>query len=468
MEKLKLSSKLGYGMADLGGCLVNMIITSYYMYYCTNIVNIPLVTVGIIIFISKIWDGINDIIVGGLVDRTYTRQGQARPWIVRFTIPFVIISCFMFAIPSNASLTAKVIWAIIAYSIFTWCYTAINLPYSSLMTLMTNDNTERTALNTIRMICALIGNIFVMAGYLPLVDIVTVKTRDKAAAYLIVTVIYAIAGGALWFVTYFTCHEKRVYTPEEIAEKKAMMKSGNKDYSMWQHAKYLFTRNLPWLCTFGISLCFFIRQTLDSNSVVYYFIYVLKKPEASSSLFSTAAYICMIALIPISAFILAKIGNKKMMFFSNLIVAICLIAGFLFNSNVVLAYILHSLSFGLVVVSTIAILNMLADSIDYGEVKYGLRLDGLGMAAYSFSSKVGPAAGSLVCTFIYALCKLDTSVEVGGTQPGSAVWGINVTLWLIPAVLHMIVAVLAVIYPLTAQKRNDMEKELESKRNHIV
>lgn len=464
MDKLKISAKIGYGAADLGGCLINMIITSYYMYYCTNVINIPLVIVGMIIFVSKIWDGINDIIVGGMVDRTFTEKGQARPWIAKFTIPFAVISCFMFAIPAGATVTVKVIWAVIAYSIFTWCYTAINLPYSSLMTLMTNDSVERTTLNTVRMVCALIGNIIVMACFLPLVEILTKKTGNKPVSYLITVIIYAFVAACLWFITYFVCHEKKVYTPEEIAEKKAQIKSDNKNYSVLQHARYLFTQNLPWLCSLGISLCFFTRQAVDSNSVVYYFVYVLRLPEASSSMYSTASYICMVVFLPISAIILAKIGNKRMMAISNIAVVICLVLGFLFSNNLTMSYIFHSLSFGLVVVCTISILNMLADSIDYGEVNYGLRLDGLGMTAYSFASKVGPAIGSLLCTLIFAVSQLDTSIEAGGIQKASALIGINITLWIIPATLHSIVAILSIIYPLTEKKRNEIMNTLIEKR----
>ncbi|MDR1272377.1 MAG: MFS transporter, partial [Clostridiales Family XIII bacterium] len=171
-DKLSLRTKLAYACGDAGCCFITYISINYYTFYMTNMIGLSLVVASIIVVISRIWDAINDIFVGVMVDRTYTPKGKARPWIKWFLIPLVVISILMFAVPNSLPNSAKAAWCGIAFCIFTLFYTTVNLPYGAMLPLMTKSGSQRTQLATFRMFGAMVGVIGIQIFFLPTVAII--------------------------------------------------------------------------------------------------------------------------------------------------------------------------------------------------------------------------------------------------------------------------------------------------------
>ena len=127
--RLNNKTKYSYMFGDLGCCLMNYMLINYFMFYCTNMLGISIAAVGMIMFIARIWDAINDIGVGALVDRTHTKVGKARPWIKWFALPCALSCLMMFSAPAGASNIVKVSWVAFGYFLFAVFYTTVNLPY---------------------------------------------------------------------------------------------------------------------------------------------------------------------------------------------------------------------------------------------------------------------------------------------------------------------------------------------------
>ena len=155
--------------------------------------------------ISKLFDGVSDIIIGILVDKTKSRHGKARAWLLWMTIPYGLTAVLMFLIPSNATELVQAVYVFITYNLaVTIVYTAINLPYGTLAAMMTRDQNERSSINIFRMVMANISNLIVSAATLPLIKLL----GDTQKAWIKVTTIYAVAGMIMILLCFHNCHER--------------------------------------------------------------------------------------------------------------------------------------------------------------------------------------------------------------------------------------------------------------------
>jgi GPH family glycoside/pentoside/hexuronide:cation symporter len=471
MDKLSVKTKSSYACGDLGCVLIGHIVGNYFMFYCTNMIGLTLVSVGIMMFICRIWDAGNDLIIGALVDRTHTEEGKARPWIKRNLIPCTLAAFLMFAAPASVSVMVKLLWVGIAYFAYTWFYTAVNLPYGSMLPLMTKDSKERTTLSTFRFVGVYIGMFAVLGGALPLISVIGDKLfgGERTYAYTIIAGLYCLVGALALYILYRNCHEsvyeelrrdekKRGITLED--KKQEDKKAGLKSFAV--DVSYL-VRNKPWIIAFLILFLTFLKGPFGTSSLVYYYLYYLGIDETQSAMYSFLTLLVGVPILPFVPKIIGKWGYRPPLVVGLGLTAVMSVLQFFVGRNLPVVIVLGaigSLSFTVLGAAGVA---MLADALEYGDWKFDRRLEGIGTAAYSFSSKAGPAVGGLAVTAILAIGGLNTGLKLGGVQTEGALMAIRLCMFIIPAILTFLQIILLFLYPLSRDQYAEIVKDLETR-----
>jgi GPH family glycoside/pentoside/hexuronide:cation symporter/probable glucitol transport protein GutA len=262
IPKLSLLSKVSYGMGDLASNLSWTFISSYFAVFLTDIAGIEAAIVSVMLLVTKVWDGVNDPIVGAIEERTKSKCGRFRPWILYCSPLLAVANILCFTTPFSGAV-AKIVWGCIGYILIDTFYGMVNLGYGALSTVMTYDPKERTELNAWRMIGQNVGSVILSLISMPLILFFSGGERPAAQGYAITTAIYAIVAIPLFLLLFFTSRE--VVKPVE--EKKAPIK---------ETIRVVLT-NKPLVCIFFMMLFYMTGFFGRLGLVVYYYIYVLKR-----------------------------------------------------------------------------------------------------------------------------------------------------------------------------------------------
>ena len=443
MESIKLKEKLGYGMGDFASNLIYSGITSFLIYYYTDVAGIAAATVGLILMISRILDAFVDIAMGIFVDKTKSKHGKARPWLMWMAIPFALSAVLLFSVP-DVSMTTKIIYAFITYNIVNIIYAAINIPYGVLNSLMTQDQYQRSVLNIFRMCSAIFGALFVSMATMPLVE----KLGGGAHAWQIAFGIYGVIAAVMFLVVFKTTKE-RVRPAAELQQ----------DVPVRVGVKALF-QNKYWILVLVLMIVTYIGNGLAGVNV-YFAQYMLN----DAGLLGIISMVTMIPLILGMFFvapIIKRFGKRNSIVWG---MGLTIIGGIVVATNpqsltiVLVGGVIKSLG---VVPLSACMFAMLADTIEYGEWKSGVRSEGLVYSAGSFGTKVGAGIGAGITGLV---------LSMGGyageqaTQSASALASINMLYIYIPLALTVIQIVLLMFYKLDKQYPQ-IVKELEERKGN--
>ncbi|HQN94126.1 MAG TPA: MFS transporter, partial [Prolixibacteraceae bacterium] len=382
-SEVSLKEKIGYGLGDAASSMFWKIFSFYLAIFYTDIFGISAVAAGTMFLVTRIWDTANDPIMGIIGDRTNTRWGKFRPYLLWGAIPFGILGILLFTTP-NFDTTGRLVYAYITYTFMMMAYTAVNVPYASLLGVMTANTNDRTTLASYRMVFAFGGSLLVVAIYQPLVDFFKSVVTVETAYQLTMVVIGAIA--VLFFFLTFS------WTKERIKPPKSQQNSLKEDF------KNLLA-NVPWFVLLGAGVMTLIFNSVRDGVAMYYFKYYIVDDTAvaiskMTFTFSTLYFLVgqafnmagVIMAKPVSAllgkrktFMLAMIGAavfSSMFYFCN-------------KDNVVLVYVLQSVTSFCAGVIFPLLWSMYADTADYSEWKTGRRATGLVFSASSMSQKLG-------------------------------------------------------------------------------
>lgn len=381
---LSLKEKISYGYGDLAANFVWGMITSYLLFFYTDVFGLTAASAGTLFLVTRIFDAANDPVMGVIVDRTKTKHGKARPYLLYFAIPFGIISVLAFITPDLAY-TGKLVYAYITYTLLGMAFTAIVLPYGALMPMMTRNTGERAELNSYRGIGRSIGSILVAACTLPLVNLL--GGGNQQVGFPIVMAIYSIIGVFLFWITFKNCHERVQGIKKNTTLKKSI---GH------------MLKNKYWILIFINAFLWFARLGVMNGMLIYYLTYVIEKP-GSIPINLALLYIANLVGSILALKILRKYSSRNSSMFmytlaTLLLASLLLIEGqsmVLFGAIFFLANIM--IGFG-----DPATLTMLADTIDYQEWKFGNRSEGLLFSSYSFATKFGIAIGSSFIAYALA------------------------------------------------------------------
>ena len=294
--KISMREKIAYGLGDTSCNIVVGLTTSLLTFFYTDYIGVPVTMIGLIILISRFFDGGSDVVMGLIVDRTKSKYGKARPWVLWASIPYAIGCVLLFTVPPTST-TVKVIYIFITYNfIQTVCYTALNLPYSSLAALMTRNQYERGSINAIRMALSPFGRILATAVTLPLVK----ALGDDQRAWIMAAAIYGAIALALLLFCFFNTKE-RVQLAADQADTKVPISIS---------LKALF-KNKYWALGLLLWAMLSVYMTLSGTSLSYYSKWILGNSLLTSPLYLAEQIPCIVLtfFIPLA---LKKISKRNL------------------------------------------------------------------------------------------------------------------------------------------------------------
>ncbi|WP_426451636.1 MFS transporter [Paenibacillus sp. S-38] len=438
-EKLSLKERFGYAVGDLSTNVIFTAISTFLTFFYTDIAGISAGAVGTIFLVTRIVDGILDIGIGALVDRTKSRHGKARPWIKWMAVPFGLSVMVLFTAP-NVGETGAIIYASVTYFVCMMIYSAINIPYSAMNSLMTQDPYQRTVLNITRMVLSLTGGVAISMFTMPVVNAFGGGKMGWALTFGIIGAVSPL----LYAITYKTTRER--VKPVVV----------QKDIPLRKGARALL-RNKYWIIVLLFSIILFLNTGISSALNIYYAQYILHDPGLVAAL-GIASILPIIVGILLCAPLMKRIGKR------NTILVGCFIT--LAGSLLILV---DSSDFGIVLISTIlktlgvapAVATgsaLLADTVEYGEWRTGARTEGLIFSGASLASKIGSGFGGAIVGWALAI-----GGYVGGLseQSDSAITAIKVLYIGFPIVLVLLQIGFMMMYTLE-KKLPSIVEELQS------
>jgi GPH family glycoside/pentoside/hexuronide:cation symporter len=434
-DKIRAGELLAYGSGDLGMSVAWSVLGAFTTFYLTNVVGLGAATAGTIILVSKLFDGVSDVAVGALVDRTRTKYGKARPWLIRMALPTGICYFLFFACPDLAE-WGKILWVFVTYNLMsTVCYTAVNIPYAALSPLMTRHAPSRVSLNIVRMICAVLSGVIASSATMPVVN----ALGGGPEAWRLVSGVYAGFMTAMILVAGFLTKER--YGAADLAAGRAEEKVPLK-----VALKALVT-NKYWALMTGCLLLFYIVQNAGNGMNVYYFKYILgdENMMGLAAVAGALPVLVGLALMPLLTKRFSKGTLARVSALAHGVFALVL----LIDTESLALFLVKCVLLGFAMVPFAAVgFAMLADICDFGYWKSGVRGEGLVNSAASFGIKVGTGIGAASIGWILGLGGFDANLAV---QPESAIVAMKVLVIGVPAVLSLAQFALLLFYRLDKQ-----------------
>ncbi len=480
--KLSILEKIGYSLGDLAANLIFQTLMTFLAYFYTDVYKIPAGTASVIIFTGGFVGAFFNVLMGIIADRTNTRWGKFRPWILWTAIPFGVLSLLAFSTP-NFSDSGKVAYALITYFLLVLIYSANNLPYSALSGVITGDMKERNSLSSYRFVAVMVAQFIIQSLLLPLA--LSLGHGDKAVGFEKVMFFFAITGVVCFIITFLTTKERIVAATSEKS-------------SIKQDLTDLF-KNKPWLIMLGLTILVFITLSLKGGMYIYYFKYYLNTqaqasflndigfnnfivglnstitglglgkfewPEdaatSANSLFNASGIIFQIIGIMFSKPLADRFGKRNIFGIFLVISALCLVLFNFYDRNAIglvfITQILHGFFYGI----TIPILwAMIADVADYSEWKNNRRATAIIFSAMIFGLKIGLSVGGAIGA---ALLSNYGYVPEQAEQTASTVSGIKMAVSVYPGLIFIVGALLLFGYEINKTMELKIEAELKERR----
>lgn len=454
--KLGWNERLGYGMGNFGMAWVNGMMSAFLMKYLTDVSLVDAGVVSAIIAISKLFDGVSDLIMGRIVDGTHSKFGKARVWLIWMCIPLAISTVLLFSVPASMTGVIKYIYVFILYNLVNAVfYTAMFVPYNSLISLTTTDSYEHGMLGNISMIFQTIANICMNTFFMTMV----VKFSGAAEPYLqeaqsgwtMATIVVGIIIG----VSALLC----VMGTKERTAAQAENGEGPKDnVPVGKALKSLFT-NRYWLSMIFAMFVIFFIIVMYSAGAIFYCADVLGDYALYTPV-NNALSISQFAIMFFTPFFMKKFG-KHMTYMVGLVgMGLGFLGTGLAGTNVALLIVFNALKgIGLGAAGGMAF-GMVADTLEYGEWKDGFKTVGMGNAAISAAQKLGLGIGQVVLGLILDFGGYDGSLPA---QSESAKAAITFLYNWLPAIMIVVTFVIMLTYKLD-KNLPQIQKELEERR----
>ncbi len=442
-QKLSVKEKVGYGLGDFAANIVFQTVMIFLMYFYTDIFGIPAAAVGTLFLLSRIWDAVNDPLMGALADRTKSKHGRFRPWIKWTAIPFGILAVLMFTTP-DFSESGKIVYAYVTYILMMMIYTANNIPYGALSGVMTANSVERTSLNSYRFVLGQSAALMVQGATLPLIAFFGMG--DKALGYQLTMAFFSLIAIGMFYVTFYTTKERIVPTQTEVTPIKEDLKD--------------LLNNRPWAILFVMGLVTFIFLSLRIAVGLYYFKYYVGD-ESLFSMFAVLGTLGLIIGIPLSKPLTKKFGKRNTYIASNALSGIGVLALFIPSPDQYIAVYVISALVGFFNGPSVPILwAMYADTADYAEWKFGRRATGIVFSAATFGQKFGWGIGGAITGWLLTIFNYVPNME----QSPEALLGIKLMLSIIPGVLMILSVGLLFFYTLTEPFMEKVQADLAERR----
>jgi glycoside/pentoside/hexuronide:cation symporter, GPH family len=441
--RLSLNEKVAYGLGDTASNFFYQFFNLFVVFYYTDIFGLSAAVVGTMTLSIRVFDAIVDPTIGIVADRTNTRWGKFRPYLLWVALPYGILGYVMFLNPSLTQ-DGKLAYAYVTYGLMWIAYSAINIPYSALMGVMSPSSEERTSLSTYRFIFAFIGQFLIAWLTVPLKNLLGHGNEAEGIRYTML--IFAVLSVVLFLYTFANTRE-RVQPP-----------AGQKGAFGTDLANVV--RNGPWVALFISGLFTLINAAVRGGSIIYFFKYVVRD-ESKFTLYGTTGSVAFIAGAVCTKLFLRMGDRRMLMIVLSIINALGMASFYFVDPHSYGLLIALNIVASFVVGPTPAILwSMYADTVDYGEWKFGRRTTGLLFSAAVFSQKIGLAIGTGALGWMLAYFGFVANTEL----PALTTNGIRLLFSAIPAALALMGAFAIFFYPITDLKMKEIEAELASRK----
>jgi Na+/melibiose symporter-like transporter len=483
-DTLSVREKIGYSLGDLAANLIFQTLVTFLAFFYTDVFRIPAGTAATIIFVGGMLGAfVFTPAIGLIADRTVTRWGKFRPWILWTSVPFGVLALLAFSTPDFGE-RGKVFYALGTYTLLVLIYAANNLPYSALSGVITGSMAERNSMSSYRFVAVMIAQFIIQVLLLPLVLIL--GGGDKVQGFHNTMAVFAVAGTVFFLITFFTTKERIVPAPGQ----KSSIRQDLGDLA----------RNLPWLLMLLLTILVFINLALKGGMYVYYFKYYMDEqalatflqasgfnafiaglnsfltgigltsfqwpkdaPTSAFSLFNAGGILFMIAGIGFSKRLADRHGKRNVFGGALFLSTLCLLAFWLYSPRsvglVVGSYILHGFLYGI----TIPLLwAMVADVADWSEWKNHRRATAITFSAILCGLKIGLSVGGALVAGILARYGYDPDLAAQAPQ---TVQGIKLAVSIYCSIPFLVGIALLFLYEIDKKMETHIERELRARRS---
>jgi GPH family glycoside/pentoside/hexuronide:cation symporter len=448
---LSVREKFGYGLGDTASNFIFHTVNVFLFFYYADVMKIDAAAVGTLFLVARLFDTVTDPLMGSIADRTNSRWGKYRPYLLWLAVPFGICGYLLFAVP-DADPASQLTYAYITYIAVMLVYTAINIPYSALLGVITPNSSERTSVASYRFACAFGGQLLIVAAARPL--IAYFGEGNEAAGYRITMGIFAVIAVVLFIMT-FSMTRERVQPPADQKPDLA------KEFK-------LLLRNVPWIVMFIAGIFTLANVAVRGAVTLFYFKYYAGDDGSAwlwnfdmSTVFLTAGTIALIVGVVCTKWI-TPLGDKRqlMVVLSSLNALVMALFYFVPQDAPVMMFIMNVLG-ALIAGPTIPLVwSMFADVADYGEWKFGHRSTGLVFSGVQFAQKFGLAIGSAMAGWMLAGFGYVADAE----QTPEAIEGIRLMFTILPALFAVGGVVAIWFYPITGKDVERIGRELAEQK----
>lgn len=449
---LTFSEKLSYGLGDTASNFFfhtfNILLLGYY----TDVFGLSATAVGTMFLVTKLFDAFTDPIMGIIADRTKSRWGKFRPYILWTAVPFGVIGYAMFANP-DLSQSGKLVYAYFTYSLMMLAYTVINVPYSSLLGVISPDSAERTTVSTYRFVCAFGAQFLISAFIFPLRNVL--GGGDEGLGYQRTMALFAAASVLLWFATFLNTRERVEPSPDQRVNFKSDIG--------------VVVTNFAWLVLVAVAIFTLTNVGVRMGATFYYVKYYME--DSSQMVFwifdrTSIAWLsgsfAMVAGVLFTKPLTKRFDKRTLLIWLTALNGCFVLSLFLIQPDQYWLMIWVGFVGTLVVGPTPAIVwSMYADVADYGELKSGRRTTGLIFSGLLFSQKMGLAFGAGLAGWILGWF----GYVAGQEQNEASMLGIRLIFTVFPGVLTLAAAVATFFYPLTDKRVLEIDAALKAIRD---
>ncbi|GEA89210.1 glycoside-pentoside-hexuronide (GPH):cation symporter [Cellulomonas cellasea] len=457
---LRWRALVGYSLGDFGCNLAFSLGSTFLLYYYTDVAGLTAASVGTMFFVVRLWDAFADVLAGRAVDRTMTRWGKFRPFILFFAVPLLFMSFLTFRVPTGLGDAATLLYVYVSYAVLGLLYSLVNIPYGSLASAMTQSVHQRAKLVASRTLGAAAGGVLISYIIAPQISDLRaqkdtlppdVYLEQAQAIFTNITLLFLLLGSIAFGLTFLWCHETVVRRSATVTVKETF-------------ATLRQNRPLAILC--GASFFYLLGYYTVTGATLYYATYILGDPGLAFqvALLSTGV---QILITPFCPKLIARFGKKTLFQYAGVLTVIGGVGLFLTPDGMVWFALvclgIKGVGFSLINTMMFA---LEPDTVEYGEWKTGVRSEGATYAIFSFTRKVTQSIGGAATAWALALGGyVSATAEVATPdQPGSALLAIKVVFGLVPAVAAVLAMIVFVTYPLTDERFREVRDESEARK----
>jgi GPH family glycoside/pentoside/hexuronide:cation symporter len=442
--QVPMREKVGYAFGDVASCIFWQTIGSFLLFFYTDVFGIPAAAAGTMFLVTRLWDAVNDPVMGTIADRTKTRWGRFRPYLLWIAAPFGAIGVLLFTTPDFGP-TGKLVYAYITYNLMMMVYTAINIPYSSLLGVVTSSPVERVSLSSYKFLGAFTGNLLVQAFTLPLVA--HFGQGNRAIGFRYTMTLYAAVAIVLFLATFLSVKER----VQPTASQESRVSEDLRDLS----------KNKPWFILLLMGLFTLAYVAIRNGITIYYFRYYVKNEMLYNSYMVSATFAVIVGIFVVER--LAKKYGKVRMYLILMGISTLMTVVFywLRPQDIFWMFTLNIIANFTMGPTSPLIWSMYADVADWSEWKTGRRATGLVFSAATFAQKMGWAIGGAVPGWLLTLFHYQPGVA---DQLPESILGLRLMMSFIPAIGSVLATLFVLFYKLDERTMKQIETELNERR----